>query len=76
MAISKDTCKKSICHGTGGKDTIMNIVETVSILASSITLLGLFVPIAYEGIRTKRTSKHSHISVLNDRWQKLIVSVR
>jgi len=54
----------------------MNIVETVSILASSIILLGLFVPIAYEGIRTKSTGKHSHISVLNDKWQKLIVSVR
>jgi hypothetical protein len=54
----------------------MNIVETVSILAGSIILLGLFVPIAYEGIRTKGTSKHSRVSVLNDKWQKLTVSVR
>ena len=54
----------------------MNIVETVSTLAGSIILLGLFVPIAYEGIRTKSTNKHSRVSVLNDKWQKLTVSVR
>ena len=52
----------------------MNIVKTVSKLAGSIILLGLFVPIAYEGIRTKNTSKHSRVSVLNDKWQKLTVS--
>jgi hypothetical protein len=54
----------------------MNIVETLSILVGSIILLGLFVPIAYEGVRTKSTSKESRISVLNDKWQKLTVSAR
>jgi len=54
----------------------MNIVETLSILAGSIILLYLFVPIAYEGVRTKNTSKQSRVSVLNDKWQKLTVSTR
>ena len=54
----------------------MNIVDTISILAGSIILLGLFVPIAFEGIRTKSTSKHSLVSVLNEKWQKITVSVR
>jgi len=53
---------------------MMNVVETLSILTGSIILLCLFVPIAYEGVRTKSTSKQSHISVLNDKWQKLTVS--
>jgi hypothetical protein len=52
----------------------MNIVETLSILAGSIILLCLFVPIAYEGVRTKNTSKQSRVQVLNDKWQKLTVS--
>jgi hypothetical protein len=39
-------------------------------------LLGLFLPIAYEGVRAKSTSKQSRISVLNDKWQKLTVSAR
>jgi len=52
----------------------MNVVETLSILTGSIILLCLFVPIAYEGVRTKSTSKQSRISVLNDKWQKLTVS--
>jgi hypothetical protein len=54
----------------------MNILDTISILAGSIILLGMFFPIAYEGIRTKSTSKHSRVPVLNDNWQKLTVSVR
>ncbi|HYA83289.1 MAG TPA: hypothetical protein VEH06_07555 [Candidatus Bathyarchaeia archaeon] len=54
----------------------MNIVDAMSILAGSIILLGLFVPIAYEGIRTKSTSKQRRVSVFNDKWQKLTVSVR
>jgi hypothetical protein len=54
----------------------MNIVEAVSILTGSIILLGLFLPIAYEGVRTKNTFKQSRISVLNDKWQKLTVSAR
>jgi hypothetical protein len=53
----------------------MNI-DTISTLAGSIILLGLFVPIAYDGIRRKSTIKHSRVSVLNDKWQKLTVSVR
>jgi len=52
----------------------MNIVENLSIWAGSIILLCLFVPIAYEGVRTKSTSKQSRIYVLNDKWQKLTVS--
>jgi hypothetical protein len=52
----------------------MNIVETLSILAGSIILLCLFVPIAYEGVRTKSMSKQSRVSVYNDKWQKLTVS--
>jgi hypothetical protein len=54
----------------------MNIVETISIMAGSIILLSLFVPITYEGIRAKTTSKHNRVSVLNDKWQKLTVSLR
>jgi hypothetical protein len=54
----------------------MNIVETLSILTGSIILLGLFLPIAYEGVRAKSTSKQGRISVLNDKWQKLTVSAR
>ena len=53
----------------------MNIVETLSILIGSIILLGLFLPIAYEGVRTKSTFK-SRVSVLNDKWQKITVSAR
>jgi hypothetical protein len=66
---------KSYCDGTGDRGTIMNIIDTISILAGSIILLGLFVPIAYDGIRTKSTSKHNRVSVLNNKWQKLTVSV-
>ena len=54
----------------------MNVVEAISILSGSIILLGLFVPISNESIRPKSTSKHSRVSVLNDKWQKLTVSVR
>ena len=54
----------------------MNIVDMISIFTGSIILLGLFVPIAYEGIKTKNTSKHSRVSVLNNKWQKVTVSVR
>ena len=54
----------------------MNIVETVLILIGSVILLGLFVPIAFEGLRSKSTSKQSRISVLNDKWEKLTVSAR
>ena len=53
----------------------MNIVETLSILIGSIILLGLFLPIAYEGVRT-RTFKQSRVSVLNDKWQKITVPAR
>jgi hypothetical protein len=52
----------------------MNIIETLSILTGSIILFGLFLPITYEGVRAKNTSKQSRISVLNDKWQKLTVS--
>ena len=61
---------------TGGNGSIMNIIETLSILTGSIILLGLFLPIAYEGVRAKSTSKQSRISVLNDKWKKLTVSAR
>jgi hypothetical protein len=54
----------------------MAIVETVSVLAGSIILLGLFLSIAYEGVKTKSTSKQSRVSALNDKWQKLIVSAQ
>jgi hypothetical protein len=52
----------------------MNVVEMLSILTGSIILLGLFLPIAYEGVRTKSSSKQCRVSVLNDKWQKLTVS--
>ena len=64
----------AMCKGDRG--TILNIVDMISILAGSIILLGLFIPIAYEGIKTKNTSKHSRVSVLNNKWQKVTVSVR
>jgi hypothetical protein len=60
----------------GGRSTIMNIVGMVSIASGSIILLGLFLSIAYEGVRTKSASKLSRVSALNDKWQKLTVSTR
>ena len=54
----------------------MNIVETLSILIGSIIWLGLFLPIAYEGVRTKSTLTQSRVSVLNDEWQKITVPAR
>jgi hypothetical protein len=54
----------------------MNIVETLSILIGSIILLGLFLPIAYEGVRAKSMFKQSRVSVMNDKWQKITVSAR
>jgi hypothetical protein len=80
MEVSKGTNEKSVyqtyCNGTAGRGAIMNIVEAVSILAGSIILLGLFLPIAYEGVKTKSTTKQNRVSVLNDKWQKLTVSAR
>ena len=51
----------------------MDIAGTLPILAGSIILLGLYVPIAYEGVRTKGMSKHTRISVLNHKWEKSTV---
>jgi hypothetical protein len=60
----------------GGKSIIMDIVETISVLAGSLVILGLFLSIGYENIRTKNASRHSRISAINDRWQKITVSAR
>jgi hypothetical protein len=81
MEVSKGTNKKCVyyqtyCNETGGRSTITDIVETVSILAGSIVLSGLFFSIAYEAVRTKSTSKKRVVSVLNDKWQKITVSAR
>ena len=54
----------------------MDMVETLSILAGSIILLGLFVPIAYERVRTKGISKQTRIPVLNHKWEKSTVLSR
>ena len=54
----------------------MDIVGTLSILAGSLILLGLFIPIAYEGVRTKGTPKQSRVAVVNDKWEKLTVLAR
>lgn len=51
----------------------MELVETVSVLAGSVILLGMFLSIAYEGVATKRNSKKNLLSALNYKWQKLIV---
>ncbi|MGC2683211.1 MAG: hypothetical protein WA323_15215 [Candidatus Nitrosopolaris sp.] len=52
------------------------MVETVSVLAGSVILLGLFLPIAYEDLVTNRKSKEKLVSALNYEWQKLTVSAR
>jgi nucleoside-triphosphatase THEP1 len=44
------------------------ILETLG----STILLGLFLSIAYEGVRTKSTSKLSRVSALNDKWSRLV----
>jgi hypothetical protein len=60
----------------GGKSIIMDFVETISVLVGSLVLLGLFLSIGYENIRTKNTSKRSRVLALNDKWQKITVSAR
>jgi hypothetical protein len=54
----------------------MNVIETVSVLAGSVILLGLFLSAAYEGLITKRNSKMSVVSAFDDKWHKLTVSTR
>jgi hypothetical protein len=54
----------------------MDTVETVSVLTGSVTLLGLFLSIAYETFITKRSSKKNIISALDNKWQKVTVSAR
>jgi len=51
----------------------VDIVETISILAGSFVLSGLFISIAYEGVKAKSRSKQAKVSALNDKWQKLTV---
>lgn len=54
----------------------MNVIETVSVLAGSVILLGLFLSAAYEGVITKRNSKMSVVSAFDNKWHKLTVSAR
>jgi hypothetical protein len=54
----------------------MDIVGTVSVSTGSVILLGMFLSIAYEGVATKRNSEKHLLSALNNKWQKLTVSVR
>lgn len=54
----------------------MNTVETISVLAGSVILLGLFLSIAYETVITKRSPKKNIVSALDNKWQKLMVSIR
>jgi len=51
----------------------MDIIETISILAGSVTLLGVFLSIAFERATTKDNSKNL-VSALNHKWQKVTVS--
>lgn len=53
----------------------MDIINTVSVIAGSVVLLGLFLSIACEGIVTGRNSKKL-VSAMDDKWQKLLVSTR
>jgi len=48
---------------------MMDIIETISILAGSVILLGLFLSTAYED----RRKGERRVSALNNKWQKLIV---
>jgi hypothetical protein len=52
----------------------MDMTETISVLAGSVILLGMFLSTAYEDVATKRNSKQNLLSALNDKWQKLTVS--
>jgi hypothetical protein len=54
----------------------MDFVETISVLVGSGVMLGLFLSIAYENIRTKNASRQSRILALNDKWQRITVSAR
>jgi hypothetical protein len=53
----------------------MDMVQTVSVLAGSVVLLCMFLSIAYEGVATKHNSQKNLVSALNNKWQKLTVSV-
>ncbi len=52
----------------------MDIAATISVIAGSAILLGLFLSIAYEGIASRRNSEKKSVSAFNDKWQKLTVS--
>jgi hypothetical protein len=54
----------------------MDAVETISVLAGSVILLGVFLSIAYETVIIKRSPKKNIVSVLDNKWQKLKVSIR
>jgi hypothetical protein len=50
----------------------MDIIETISILAGSVTLLGVFLSIAFE--RATKDNSKNLVSALNHKWQKVTVS--
>jgi hypothetical protein len=54
----------------------MDIINSESIIAGSVVLLGLFISIAYDGVVTKNRTKKKFVSALDYNWQKLIVSAR
>lgn len=54
----------------------MDVIGMVSVLAGSVILVGLFLSTAYEGVITKRNSKMSVVSALDDKWHKLTVIAR
>ncbi|MGA9152350.1 MAG: hypothetical protein WBZ36_17380 [Candidatus Nitrosopolaris sp.] len=50
----------------------MDIIETIAVLAGSLTLLGVFLSIAFERATTKHNCKNL-VSALNHKWQKVTV---
>ena len=49
----------------------MDIIETISVFAGSVTLLGVFLSFAFERTITKDNSKNL-VSALNHKWQKAV----
>lgn len=48
----------------------------ISVLAGSVILLGLFLSMAYDTLIAKHRPKKNVVSALDNKWQKLMVSIR
>jgi hypothetical protein len=49
----------------------MDIINSVSVIAGSAVLLGLFISIAYDGIVAKSMAKKKLVSAFDENWQFL-----